>query len=106
MAYVVLPPARPLSSHEIQACGRMPTKSERQAFSYWRNANPNAFLSQEDADRVAKENAQKAEQGRYMPASWNALEALCENMGKERAELIKALIEAMIQEALHPENEE
>jgi|GEM_PF-4784318 len=90
---------RPLSSYEIQErFGRMPTRAERQAFSHWRNANPDTPLSEEDAARMAAAARAAEDRWRYAPASDRLCAKLAAHIGDDQAELVKELVKALIEE--------
>lgn len=109
---------RPLSSHEIQRYyNRMPTRDERSAFSRWRAHNPTTCLtcgkdySEEGVPGCATHEARKAtavaaDEFRYLPASYRSLDRLQAIVGNDAADAIKELITDLIQEAMHPSNED
>ena len=110
--------SRPLSSFEYQTIhGRMPTKDERSAYSSWRARNPTTCLvcgydeshpgtpgCQAHAERAKQK---QAELDMYRYDTEGALVRDVGNLvGADAAEAIKALIRHMIDETLHPRNEE
>lgn len=61
--------------------------------------------AQEDNARSAAQRAD-FEKYRYMPASYRAFDKLTEAVGDDQAQLIKDLIEALIDEKMNPSNED